>query len=475
MIGNLYIIRNTVNDKVYIGKTYQAIERRFVEHKKEVKKGTKYKLYNAMRKHGIDNFNIELLGQFEEGLLEEKEIEYIAKYDSYRNGYNSTLGGDGYKRRVFDEEKILSDWENGISITKIAKKNGASSDTISNFLISKGVHWVDVTKNEKIKLIIYNKYWLRIRTFDSRKDSVSFINNELKMSVPHEVCRKIDNACKNGNIAYKHHWQRADQLFVGDMEFNTIWDKEDYLNGKEIELIDGVYWSIQRIAAVQELKENDEKRLKILKIREENRIIKKSFKKDKGNSKETKRKEKAIKTQKEKTIKEIDKNKIQKPKIPKKIINPEEMRVLLETNSADEVAKILNVTAKTIRKICRECGFPTPHEIYKEHTIKTYSTDIINLFNSGDSVHTISIKLKMSEDLIKEIIKSASNTRKRNTRPQIVEQYGLDGEYINTFVSMREAARSLGENIQSHKIAMCLDGRRKSAYGYIWKIKDKCV
>ena len=303
------------------------------------------------------------------------------------------------------------------------------------------------------------------------------------MSVPREFCQKIDNACKKGNIAYKHHWQRVDELFVNNMEFNTIWDKEDYLNGKDVELINDIYWSTQRITEVQKLKDKDEERVKILKRREENRVIneiKKSFKKDitKSKAAKKKKKEKTTELPQKKIIKE-SKDKIaktiQKPKILTKRVNPEEMKELLKTHSAEEVAKILNVTSQHIRKICRECGFPTPYAIHKEYMTQTYSLDIINLFNSGDSIHTISIKLKISEDFVKEIIKNAPNTRERNSKPQIVEQYSLNGEYINTFISMREAARSLGENIQPHKIAMCLDGRRKSAYGYVWKIKDRGV
>jgi hypothetical protein len=50
-----------------------------------------------MRKHGIDNFDFEVIAsditEREEMFLLEKH--YINVYDTYRNGYNGTLGGTG--------------------------------------------------------------------------------------------------------------------------------------------------------------------------------------------------------------------------------------------------------------------------------------------------------------------------------------------------------------------------------------------
>lgn len=34
MLGKIYIIRNNVNDKVYIGQTIQLLRKRFAEHKR---------------------------------------------------------------------------------------------------------------------------------------------------------------------------------------------------------------------------------------------------------------------------------------------------------------------------------------------------------------------------------------------------------------------------------------------------------
>ena len=51
---------------------------------------------------------------------------------------------------------------------------------------------------------------------------------------------------------------------------------------------------------------------------------------------------------------------------------------------------------------------------------------------------------------------------------KMVEQYSLDGEYIQTFSSCREAARSIGAPYHIG-INSCCHGKQKTAYGFKWK------
>ena len=61
--GSIYIIRNTINDKVYIGQTTMTVMERFKNHLKPstCKQRSTYKLYNAMNKYGKENFYVETL------------------------------------------------------------------------------------------------------------------------------------------------------------------------------------------------------------------------------------------------------------------------------------------------------------------------------------------------------------------------------------------------------------------------------
>ncbi len=49
-----------------------------------------------------------------------------------------------------------------------------------------------------------------------------------------------------------------------------------------------------------------------------------------------------------------------------------------------------------------------------------------------------------------------------------VEQYGVDGTLIATYSSLTEAAAAIGKNDCGH-ISACATGKRKTAYGYVWK------
>lgn len=143
--GSIYIIRNTVNDKVYIGQTTMTVEERFNSHKKPSteKQKKNYKIYNAMRKYGRDKFYVETL---ETGIsadkLDEREIEYIAQYDSFRNGYNSTPGGDGrILNKINCEDELLSLAKNGVSADELATRYGVNKATIFRTLHKCGFYY----------------------------------------------------------------------------------------------------------------------------------------------------------------------------------------------------------------------------------------------------------------------------------------------------------------------------------------------
>jgi group I intron endonuclease len=92
----VYRVTNNVNDNCYIGWCTDIKERK-ARHLKAADKGVDTHFYNAIRKYGADVFTWEILYDNLESFDECKRLEreLIAQYDSYYNGYNSTLGGDG--------------------------------------------------------------------------------------------------------------------------------------------------------------------------------------------------------------------------------------------------------------------------------------------------------------------------------------------------------------------------------------------
>ena len=93
-MGFIYKIWNEVNDNLYIGQTSTSISERWSNHKQKIKEKNN-NLYLSMRKYGIDKFHIEELEEVPNEQLDEREKYWIAFYNTYYNGYNSTLGGEG--------------------------------------------------------------------------------------------------------------------------------------------------------------------------------------------------------------------------------------------------------------------------------------------------------------------------------------------------------------------------------------------
>lgn len=60
-----------------------------------------------------------------------------------------------------------------------------------------------------------------------------------------------------------------------------------------------------------------------------------------------------------------------------------------------------------------------------------------------------------------------------NSHPtkKVVEQYSLGGAKINEYISINEAARQTG--IRVGDISACCNSKQKTAFGYIWKFKNK--
>ena len=105
----IYKITNLINNKIYIGKTKKDIETRFKEHLQNAINNCQYNLSKAIRKYGIDNFNIEMIDTAEsDEELNQKEIFYIHKFNSLLNGYNMTYGGEGGNTYIkLNYEKLL--------------------------------------------------------------------------------------------------------------------------------------------------------------------------------------------------------------------------------------------------------------------------------------------------------------------------------------------------------------------------------
>jgi len=95
-IAFIYCLTNRITGKKYIGFTTN-IKKRMVGHKCDAKR-RKYsnKLGNAIKKYGLDAFDLEILycSKDIQDTLYRIEPLLIAEYNTRYDGYNTSLGGD---------------------------------------------------------------------------------------------------------------------------------------------------------------------------------------------------------------------------------------------------------------------------------------------------------------------------------------------------------------------------------------------
>jgi group I intron endonuclease len=90
---SIYKITNLQNEKVYIGQSVDP-EKRWKQHKTGV--GSRA-VSEAIKKYGLDSFSFEVLCWTDTSQADAEEEKLIKEFDSYRNGYNLTIGGGGVR------------------------------------------------------------------------------------------------------------------------------------------------------------------------------------------------------------------------------------------------------------------------------------------------------------------------------------------------------------------------------------------
>lgn len=137
-ISGLYAWVNEINNKIYIGKTNNLYKRIYDEMNnfKNGKHQNLKKLFNAIQKYGIENFRVVKLLECPEEYLNKIEKLLIEYYNTKKNGYNCTYGGEGTFGHIVTKNQIQK------------QKNSASK------------YWTDEKKkewSEKMKLWFYSK------------------------------------------------------------------------------------------------------------------------------------------------------------------------------------------------------------------------------------------------------------------------------------------------------------------------------
>lgn len=161
IVGYIYKITNKLNQKVYIGKTLRDPKIRWREHIED-SRHPYLPLQRAFNKYGIEAFEFTVLEQINnDSLLNEREKYYINKFNSYKKGYNATIGGDGGTTHLLSDserKKILQLWEEDKTILEIQRNTGHSYQAIHNCILSTGISQKEyeeqIQSNRKKQLLL---------------------------------------------------------------------------------------------------------------------------------------------------------------------------------------------------------------------------------------------------------------------------------------------------------------------------------
>lgn len=105
--GIIYMLRNPINGKVYIGLTTESLDKRWKRHVWLASKNRPYKISHAINKYGKDSFEKYTLDiAYDQNSLNELEKFYIEKFCSVDFGYNMSSGGNGSTHSPEERRKI---------------------------------------------------------------------------------------------------------------------------------------------------------------------------------------------------------------------------------------------------------------------------------------------------------------------------------------------------------------------------------
>lgn len=199
----IYYIKNIVNGKGYIGKS-SKLRRRLYDHYK--KRSDKNKvLYKAFDKYGIENFEFTILQYVEENIetlntvLSELETYYIQEFNTFKYGYNLTLGGDGISGKVYSEEERQK-----------MRQKYLNNSPLLNY-------------SQECKCITYsyNLDTKEIKTFNSRREASNYLISLGYKSSDTQIVKAV-----NSKISKHHNYIFADSLESLNVKINEYNNKK---------------------------------------------------------------------------------------------------------------------------------------------------------------------------------------------------------------------------------------------------------
>lgn len=446
--GILYIIKNTVNSNIYIGITYRPLKIRWQSHVSEAKTSPR-KLYLAMRLLGVEKFTIEEIGRYPTVELELREVEYIAKYDSYNNGYNSDIGGRGGNISIKKQNLIVNDYTKGMSNIDISVKYDVSMNCIRSILSMHDINTPNETNKkgsgDKVQILRVDTILNKAKAYRSIKEAY----RELITEGSHEKTKQghfyyqLKYACGTNKIAYGYFWSLLIDVIIEDagifMIFRSSSDKLAYIGGEET-YETGIKIGNKILLAC---KSNDG-HFSNGRVRRDGVAIKQ-------------------------TVVKTTEDKVESIKYSREYIE-----YLYNNHTLEAAGKILGITGVGFKKRCIKLG------IYTKKTVAKPPKDILEgLIKTGCSIREIASEYNVEEFKVKYWLSEYELHCTKFKRP-VVGICDNSNNILLDFCSYTDAGeyvknKGLSTDINYRigaKIKLVADGKRKSAYGLKWKNID---
>lgn len=145
-MGYIYIIKNDINDSVYIGQTSRNIEVRWKEHVRH----TDQVIGKAINKYGCNHFYIEEIEKCPDEQLDEREKYWINYYNSFKQGYNTTTGGQEKREATEKVQEVIDLWNEGLTVNRIVERTKLNVETVRSYLNKNGISHEDIRSRANI-------------------------------------------------------------------------------------------------------------------------------------------------------------------------------------------------------------------------------------------------------------------------------------------------------------------------------------
>ena len=184
-MAHIYVIKNKVNDKLYVGQCICDVQERFVTH---CNSKDDMPIHKAMQELGVENFYFEILDEVSDDIRLDVETYYIDKLNTLRpNGYNyyrhSSAGFTHQKHSDISRQKISKSsqkwWDNASAQVLQVRANKISNALKGRTFTDE--HKYKISQYAKLRVKDKNPFYGKTHS-QNTKQKISLANTKYRVA-----------------------------------------------------------------------------------------------------------------------------------------------------------------------------------------------------------------------------------------------------------------------------------------------------